>query len=185
MTPIPEAIKTQLSPGETVLWSGQPRQGLVLRGSDALAIPFSLMWGGFAIFWETTVLRSNAPGFFVLWGIPFVLMGLYLIVGRFFLDAKQRGCTFYALSNERILIVSGVFNRSAKSLNLRTLSDLSLTEGKNGEGSISFGGGSPVSSLLGGFAGWPGMGAQTAPRFELIANAKSVFNTIRDTQRVN
>ena len=178
-----EAIKAQLSSGENVLWSGQPRQGVIVRGSDAFMIPFSLMWGGFAIFWEFSVLTSNAPAFFVLWGIPFVLVGLYLIVGRFFFEAKQRTHTFYAVTNERILIVSGVFTRKVKSLNFRTLSDLSLTEGKDNEGSISFGGGSPFSSMFGGFSGWPGMEAHMGPRFELIAGAKSVFEIIRGIQR--
>jgi len=178
-------IKKHLSPGEAVLWSGQPRQGLVVRGGDALLIPFSLMWGGFAIFWEATVLRSNAPVFFVLWGIPFVLVGLHLIIGRFFLEAKQRSRTFYAVTPERILIVSGIFRSSAKSLNLRTLSDLSLTEGKNNEGTIAFGGGSGslFTSMFGGLGSWPGVGTYMGPRFELIANAKSVFKTIRDAQR--
>ena len=183
MNTLNEEIKAQLSSGENVLWSGQPRQGIVVRGSDTFAIPFSLMWGGFAIFWESSVLTSNAPGFFVLWGIPFVLVGLYLIVGRFFFEAKQRAHTFYAVTNERILIVTGVFNRKVKSLNLRTLSDISLTEGKNNEGTISFGGGSPFSSMFGGFSGWPGMGSQMEPRFELIAGAKPVFETIRGAQR--
>jgi hypothetical protein len=146
-------------------------------------IPFSLMWGGFAVFWEASVISSNAPAFFVLWGVPFVLVGVYLIIGRFFAEAKQRARTFYAVTNERILIVSGLFTRKVKSLNLRTLSDLSLSEGKGNRGSISFGGGSPFASMFGGFSGWPGMEAHLGPRFDLIENAKAVYETIRKTQR--
>ena len=183
MNPLSEEIKAQLAFGEQVLWSGRPRQGIVVRGADAFMIPFSLMWGGFAIFWEASVLKSDAPAFFALWGIPFVLIGLYLIVGRFFFEAKQRARTFYAVTNERILIVSGVFNRKVKSLNLRMLSDLSLSEGKGDEGTISFGGGSPLSSLFGDFSSWPGMGSHVGPRFDLVVGAKSVFETIRDAQR--
>ena len=148
MNPLNEEIRSQLSPGEKVLWSGQPRQGVMVRGADAFMIPFSLIWGGFAIFWEATVLNSGAPVFFVLWGVPFVLVGLYLIVGRFFFEARQRAHTFYAVTNERIVIVSGVLSRKVKSLNLRTLSDLSLVEGKGDQGTISFGGGSPFSAML-------------------------------------
>jgi hypothetical protein len=180
-----EELRAQLSSGERLLWSGQPRQGLVLRGSDTFAIPFSLMWGGFAIFWESSVLDSSAPGFFVFWGIPFVLIGLYLIIGRFFVDAKQRAHTFYGVTNERIIIVTGVLNRSVKSLNLRTLSDISLTEGKNDEGSISFGGGSQFYSRFGGISGWPGMNAQMGPRFDLIAGARTAYDIIRNAQRLD
>lgn len=176
-------IQPELGTGERNLWSGQPRQGPVLRGSDVFLIPFSLLWGGFAFFWEWTVLQSDAPIFFALWGIPFVLAGLYMILGRFFVEAKQRERTWYGVTNERIIIVSGLLSRKVKSLNLRTLADLSLTQTKNGEGSISFGSGSPFGSMFGSFAGWPGMEAYLGPRFDMIANVKTVYETIRTAQR--
>jgi len=146
-------------------------------------IPFSLMWGGFAFFWEGSILQSDAPLFFALWGIPFVLMGMYLIFGRFFVEAKQRACTWYGVTNERIIIVSGLFGRKVKSLNLRTLTDLSFEEARNGEGSISFGCGSPFGNMFGGFTGWPGMEAFLGPRFEMIPNVKMVYEIIRSAQR--
>ena len=45
------AVRSELGSGEKLLWSGQPRAGLRLRPADALMIPFSLMWAGFAVFW--------------------------------------------------------------------------------------------------------------------------------------
>src|SRR5687767_14840962 len=140
-------ISRELTSGERLLWTGRPTQGLLLRRSDMLFVPFSLMWGGFAIFWEYMALTGDAPFFFKLWGIPFVLVGLYMIGGRFVLDAKQREKTFYAVTNQRILIVSGLRSRRIKSLNLRTLSDVSLDQTSNGSGTITFGPPNPFSSF--------------------------------------
>ena len=101
----------QISLGETLLWSDQPKQDFFLRSSDAYVIPFSLLWCGFAVFWESAALFGNSPFFFKLWGIPFVLVGLCMVIGRFFVDARRRAKTYYGVSSERIIIVSGIFNR--------------------------------------------------------------------------
>ena len=177
-------LQAQLAPQEQLLWSGQPQSGIVFRRSDALTVPFSLMWGGFAIFWETTVFLSGAPFFFKLWGIPFVLVGLYMIVGRFIVDAKQRAKTYYGITNERIIIVSGLGKRKVKSLNLSTLTDLSMEEGANGSGTIFFG---PANAAFGWLAGTPfnSRGVQPPPSFEMIRGAKAVYETIRNAQRAS
>lgn len=123
-----QELTKELEPNERLLWSGAPRRGLLLRRGDVFLIPFSIMWGGFAIFWETSALRSGAPLFFLLWGVPFVVAGLYLIFGRFVVDAMTRAKTTYGLTERRIIIVSGLFSRSVKSLQLRTVSDVTLDE---------------------------------------------------------
>lgn len=179
-TSVETTLSTELSRSEKLLWSGRPRQGVYLGPKDLLLIPFSLMWGGFACFWEFSVVTSGAPVFFELWGIPFVLIGLYLIVGRFFFDAKLRSTTYYGLSNERVIIVAGVFSRKVKSLQLRTLSDVSLSESKDGVGTITFG---PTVGWWLGASGWPGARKSQPPAFESVAGARSVFDQIRQAQR--
>jgi hypothetical protein len=154
----------------------------MFRASDIFLVPFSLLWGGFAMFWEYSVLTQGAPIFFALFGIPFVVIGIYLIVGRFYAEAKQREKTFYAVTSERVLIISGLLQQKVKSLALRTLSDVSLTESKDGSGSISFGHSSPFSSMFGGMS-WPGMEQFSGPHLDTIKNPKQVYQLIREAQK--
>ena len=174
-------IQSQLAAGERLLWHGRPAQGIVLRSADVFLIPFSLLWGGFAFFWEYSVISMDkAPLFFMLWGIPFVAAGLYMIGGRFLVDEKQRATTFYGVTSQRVIIVSGISSRKVKSLNLRTLSDLSLDEKAKGNGSISFGPSHLFAQWTAGIS-WPGM-PSVAPSFEMVDGARAVFETIRKAQ---
>lgn len=181
------AIQKELGPGERMLWAGMPQQGIVFRGSDVFMIPFSLLWGGFAIFWEIMALQipSKEPGpigvIFPLFGIPFVLIGLYMIVGRFFYDSKKRTKTFYGLTDQRVVIVSGIFNKDVKSLSLKAMSDVSLSEKQNGSGTIVFGQENPMMAMFMG-GGMPGMGGSMTPKFEHIDHARQVYNQIRAQQ---
>ena len=179
MTP----IGRELSSGERVLWNGQPRQGVGLSAGDVYMIPFSLLWGGFAIFWEWSVLNSGAPIFFALWGIPFVGVGLYMIFGRFFVEAWQRSRTYYAVTNERILIIDGGFKTTVRSVSLRSLTDMSLTESAEGEGSISFGA-SNLPAMFRNLSGWPGMKDRMGPVFDRIADARRVRDLIQGAQKM-
>ena len=172
-------IKPELGPQERLLWSGKPARGLVLRRSDAVGIPFSILWTAFAIFWESAVLKSNGPLIMKLWGIPFVLVGLYMVVGRFFFDAWQRGRTTYGLTNERVIIVSHSFSRSVKSLNLRTLTDITLDQNSEESGTIVFG----VANRSSWAPDWVGKRRQPdPPSFEMIEGARKVYAMIREAQ---
>ena len=180
------SIESELGTGERLLWKGRPRAGIRLRGSDALLIPFSLLWGGFAIFWEYTVLfwmpKTNPAGWvFPLFGVPFVLAGLYLIFGRFLLDAKVRESTEYAVTDRRAIIATTLFGRKVNSINLESAPDISLTENSDRSGTITFGatpyyGRWPQRNLW-----FPGMTGQ--PVFEMIDDARSVYDIIQNMKR--
>jgi hypothetical protein len=167
--------------GERFIWSGRPRLGMFLTRHDILLIPFSLMWGGFAIFWENSVLRTNAPLIFRLWGIPFVLAGLYFTVGRFVVDAWLRDKTRYAVTNRRILIArSGVWgNLTALSLDL--LPEVQLSPQANGRGTLRFGPSSASQWAWSGRGGFASMSPalDPTPQFIGIEDAQDVFNQIQ------
>jgi hypothetical protein len=168
----------QLLSGERVIWTGAPDQGLRLRGADAVMIPFSLMWCGFAIFWETMALTMHTPWFFRLWGVPFALMGLFMAFGRFFADAWLRQRTSYAVTNERVLITrTGPFS-SFTAIRRDQLPEMELTNAANGFGTIRFGRQTPVFGRRSGFNGWmPAL--DPVPQFIGIAQAQEVFNIMQ------
>ena len=117
----------------------------------------------------------------MLWGIPFVLIGLYIVFGRFIVDAMSRAKTFYGVTNERVIIVPGLFSRQVKSLNLRSLTDVSLSERSDGSGTILFGPAYAMGRWVP--AGWPGAGRYAPPAFEMVEQAKRVYETIRQAQK--
>ena len=176
------SVQFALDRGERQLWAGIPRQGVVLRATDAFMIPFSVLWTGFAIFWEVLAVRDSGSLLFALWGVPFVTVGLYFVIGRFWLDARRRARTTYAVTSERVIIHSGGFSPSTTSLNLSRLSDLTLAERPDGSGTIRFGPVPPFAGMYEGTA-WPGV--PRVPAFELIPDARRVFSLVREAQRAS
>lgn len=176
-----DVIERELRPGEKLLWSGKPRDGLRLRSSDAALIPASLAWGGFAIFWEVSVFATRAPFFFKLWGIPLVLTGLYRIFGRFLVDAKAREQTFYGVTNERVIIVTRLFGLKVQSFPLQTLPQLTLEEKADGSGTLLLAAPIPNKMLLSG--NWPNRQNQMPPAFEMIEYVRHVQGIIQDAQQ--
>jgi hypothetical protein len=176
-------IRDELNPGERIIWSGQPQQGFLLRPSDALMIPFSLLWGGFmtSLFFDAVsggVLDFFAPFFFL-----FFLAGLYVVFGRFFVDLAQRKKTFYALTNERIIILSGLFNQNIKSIDFKKLPEINLSVKRNGRGTIIFGTSHPWDWFYAG-SGLPMRGTYSlSSRFEMIEDVKMVYQHIKRLQR--
>lgn len=174
-------VRRELSPQEDLLWSGRPRGGIRFRGQDLIMIPFSLLWAGFAVFWELMVLIGGAPLFFALWGIPFILVGAYITVGRFVHDALKRRRTAYGLTDRRVVIVTDLFGRRATSLDLATLSEVSLSEKADRSGTITFG---PSSWFAGqGMGRSSRRGASAAPSFEMIEEVRQVFDRIQAAQQ--
>lgn len=175
-------LQEHLDTNEKLIWTGQPKKGIVFRSVDIFLIPFSLLWCGFAIFWEFSVISNGGPFFLKLWGIPFVLIGLIFVFGRFIIDAKQRENTVYGLTDERIIIKSGVFKKTIKSLNIRTLSDIEYDEKNDGSGTINIGPKNPMMSMWGnGMNWWPGIKA--TPSLDLIPEVRTVYNKIIEIQK--
>jgi len=178
-------LGSSLDSDERILWQGAPPSGLMLRREDIFMIPFSLMWLGFALFWEASVLgfgfigkgHEGPPAFFALWGGMFVVIGLYMAFGRFFWDADVRGRTRYAVTNRRALIAtSGMFGQ-VRSFGLTPSSEIASEEDGSGRGTITFGQLPPRQYPR----GFPGA-SNNLFAFERVNNVREVLRVIRDVQ---
>lgn len=176
-----EAIRDYLRADETLLWSGVPPQGVVFRAADLFVIPFTLLWAGFAIFWTAEAV-AEAPFPFWFFGLPFVAVGIYAVVGRFWVDARTRAATLYGVTDRRVLIVSGLFNMNVTSLALATLPPMVAKTNRWGGGTLEFG--STIRPFGGArIAGWPGAGWAAAPSFELTEGIDEVQRIILRAQK--
>jgi hypothetical protein len=176
-----QPFQPYLLSGERILWTGQPKQGAAFGPRDFLLIPFSLVWGGFAIIWNAMVWLApfdagSDPGwFFRLWGIPFLLVGLYIMVGRYFHDARIRRHLFYAVTDQRVLVL-----RKSKiiSLDVHRLPRLELSEHRDGTGTLAFEADNAFTGMNG-LTWWvPALSGTT--QFFRIDNPRRVYELIRN-----
>lgn len=174
---IAAALQSYLLPGERLTWTGRPPTGLRFTGTDVFFIPFSLLWGGFALVWEAAVLTQaltnpQVPWIFPLFGVPFVVIGLYLIAGRFWVDAWLRSRTAYALTDRRALVLRTAFVTRLASSPLN--GSVRLARQKGARGTLEFGASNPFAAMGGVF--WP-------PGFAYFTGS-TAFEDIPDVMRV-
>ena len=182
-----DILNSFLAPDETILWEGRPRQGLMFRPSDLFVIPFCLMWWLILILWGTVIMTGEVPWFFVVLCIPFVLIGLYFLIGRHWLDILYRKHSYYSITNKRAILVSGFFHYSFKSFGHEEKIDMKIRKGRSDSGSIFFGQPKPLYKLL---------EIMTYPRvmdlgydqygyacFDSVENAKDVYELLIETRK--
>ena len=165
------------APGETVLWRGSPQPGHHFERSDVAFIPFSIFWCGFAFFWEFKVITSGAPPFFALFGIPFIAVGLYITVGRFFHRAYLNKHTAYVITNQKIIRKIG---KKIDMLDAKTMPTVHVTAHADGTGTIRFG--QPVYYQRRGGYGYnswsPSDGIFTLDNIPEVARVQQIIHSI-------
>ena len=107
-----------LAPDEELLWQGQPQARIIWRDALSVRTVIGLVFFGFALFWingARTQTPAGAPDvfqlLFPLLGVPFVLIGLWLALGRLIWDAALRAGTHYTLTNRNAFISLHMFGR--------------------------------------------------------------------------
>lgn len=180
MTPFEDQrlLQPHLLPAERLLWTGRPGRGVSLRWADLFLIPFSLVWGGFAIFWNVMVWTKGAPLFFAAVGLPFLAMGLYLIAGRFLHEALLRSGLLYAVTDRRVIVLRTRFGHGFRSAEIGRLPALELEEHRGGRGTLRFEA-RPAPRIVdpGGLGHWvPAVGKRLV--FDRIERARFVYDLV-------
>lgn len=172
-------LTARLENGERLLWAGRPAQGLLLTGRDWLLIPFSLLWCSFLVIFVATAITQEEPLFFLVFSVPFLIVGAYILVGRFALDAFLRRGMRYAVTNRRILIERPAPFARSTSLRIDRLPQLDLSERAKGKGTILFG--PPALGMTDLYFGYWTPALNSTPQFLAIDDARRVFDLIQKT----
>jgi len=157
-----------LDDDERLVWVGAPEPGLRASGSDLAPTAFGLLFFAFSVVWVWQASGPGAPWFFPFFGLPFVVVGAYLTVGRYFWEAWLRGRTRYALTDRRAIIAVNGLIRSLKSYPLSSAARLELLDGD--PGTVNF-----ATRLVRGRRSV----REVAVGFEYIADARGVFALMR------
>lgn len=167
---------------ETVLWQGRPLPGKWFHRQDFYLIPFCVIWCGFAVFWEFSAIKDGHL-FLILWGIPFVAVGLYMVFGRFFYQQAVKRKTRYAATTHRIIVQS---RNQLTFLTYRQIPIISRALNRDGSGTICFGPRQTYLSIRPRLV-YPSIGPQrentqqpAVTCFEDIADAERVYRIIEE-----
>lgn len=163
-----------LKEGEKIAWCGKPRQGVLIRDVDMIAIPMSLILLGFSLILNYAAFFYHAGFLFISLGILFGLLFIYAGILRFSMNARHRKNLFYCITTKRILVVRGR-KKKLLTIPLKSIEELDVTVEKDKSGFITFGTVNPVWPwLLGGFY----FTSQNIPGLELVPNVEGVYDIL-------
>jgi hypothetical protein len=140
------SAQSELQGGESLLWSGPANPGRSAMSALPAAL-FGIPFAGFAFFWMSTAYRGthnlanhhNAlPGafsVFPLFGLPFLLIGIGLVLSPIFVYLKGRSGV-YAVTNRRVMLITGTTSRSVKSIIPTDIAEVDHRERPDGTGDV-------------------------------------------------
>lgn len=132
MTP-DEAFAGRLLEGETLLWSGRPRQGWRLAAGPLVLAPVLLFEVTRVLFPSSGV--PGSPGGAVI----ALIFAIWFLSGPIRRDARLRAATWYAVTDCRILILRTGRWSGFRAFLRPELTHVALRETTGGRGTIDFG----------------------------------------------
>ena len=130
-------FQNEMLKDEKILWSGRPKQGFFLTGGDILVSLFGLIFLGVGSLMEYSAIQSFDI-FLMIFSLPFLLFGLYMVLGSIIYKNYQKKRTYYAVTNQRVLVLINSFSKKVESKLISQIPVLNKTVKKNGSGTIQF-----------------------------------------------
>jgi hypothetical protein len=139
--------QSELLSGESLCWTGVADPGRAFVSALPAAL-FGIPFAGFALFWITAAYGgthamsrsssnsfTHAFSFFPLFGVPFLLVGLGIVLAPLWAYLKARD-TVYAVTNQRVMIITGSNTRSVKSCTPADIVSVDHRERADGTGDV-------------------------------------------------
>ena len=171
-------FQPELLRDEEILWTGQPKVK-VFALADILLIPFSFLWCGIVFVFAAAALFSGEV-IVILFAAVFLILGLFVLIGRFIWKIKRRRNTFYAVTNKRVLVFMDVWTKDVQAVFIESIPVINRLIRSNGSGTIKFGN----MSFLGSLNESTGMDfllppyGREVPVFYDITDARKVYDTV-------
>jgi len=176
-------LQHELLEGEELIWTDKAGTGIRFVLRDIILIPFGIIFFVGSLIWESIVLLGMPVLYkiaFSLIGIPFILMGFYLLIGRFWIDSKRRGKTFYGITQKRLIIKVIKHPAIVEVFNITTLSAMEINEKPDGSGTIKLDSDPPY------YSAWKTgyTYRKTAWAIESVQNIRSIYDLILQQQGI-
>jgi hypothetical protein len=174
-----QPIRQQLNAGEQLLWSGRPRRGIRAAGSSRAGrlirwiTPFVYWLFVMAIFiWiNLRDVEGQVNSGAIVIGVGGLMVGWAMMVFALGYEAVDREHTFYGLTDQRIIRITGILHPSVWSCPLQLLQRIHVRMREDGSGTIAF---ADVACTY--------KGSSVVPTFEKIDNVQSVYHLIHQAK---
>jgi hypothetical protein len=169
-----DLFRPHLEADERLVWTGQPKQGVVFTGMDVIALPFGIIWLLLALVFEAMAIFGDEDGaswVFIAIGLPFVYIGMQMAFIRFFMDKNRRAKTFYAVTDKRAIVIEAYTPPRIFTYAQSDLFDLRINR-RNGNADVLFGGWKIPQRKRVNLFYWP---YGIISGFRMIADAEKVY----------